>query len=226
MSQVPLIRTVISTREYARAAINAWRFLYRNVNPTKAQIGVLYAQWQVETSGKNCWNWNIGNKKVSQGQVDAGVPWFDLPGTWEIINGQRVVLKEGDPGRRFRAYSSLEAGMSEHLDALRIRWSRCWPHVLSGNPDGFAHALKAGRDGVEGTWDDYFTAPVKDYADIMTAAFNGWMRSSSFEDAMDDIAMASEEVTKPSIVLGDLPEFTIVHKSPFSDDDEPPPQAA
>lgn len=186
--QVPVLRTVASTKDYARAAINAWRFIYTTF-PTKEQVGVLYAQWMVETGGKHCWNWNIGNVKVTQGQVDAGVPWFDLPGTWEIINGQRVTLKEGDPGRRFRAYASLDAGMAEHLAFLRNkRYAPSWPYVERGDPDGFARALK--RQG-------YYTASADDYARIMVAAFKGWMASSAFDEELREAVMLSERETQP-----------------------------
>ncbi len=209
--QVPVIRTVISTREYARAAIAAWRFLCREF-PTKEQIGVLYAQWIVETGGKHCWNWNLGNVKVTQRQVDAGVPWFDLPGTWEIIDGKKVVLSEGDPGRRFRAYASLESGMAEHMAFLRNRrYLLSWPYVESGDPDGFARALK--RQG-------YYTASADDYARLMLGAYKAWLSSSAFDDELDAAVRAAEADT-----LRELPVFEIVHKSPFDEDDEPPSAA-
>lgn len=183
MAQVPIQRTVTSTKGYASAVIIAWRELW-GATPTKAQAGVIYAQWIVETSGRDCWNNNIGNVKVTPGQVAAGVDWIDLPGTWENINGKRVVLPDGDPGRRFRAYASFADGMSEHLTFLRKHWGPAWAHVEGGNPDGFAHALKAGRDGREGTWDDYFTAPANDYARIMVGAHKGWMSSDAFDSAL------------------------------------------
>lgn len=191
MPQSPTIRTVASTKDYARAAIVAWRFLYRGQLPTKEQVGVLYAQWMVETGGKHCWNWNIGNVKVTQAQVDAGVPWFDLPGTWEIIDGRRVVLPEGHPGRRFRAYASLDAGMSEHLAFLRNkRYAPSWPFVEKGDPDGFARALKA---------QGYYTAPADQYAAIMVGAHKQWMRSDAFEKALAEVVEASEAETQPDL---------------------------
>jgi hypothetical protein len=219
--QVPIIRTVCSPKVYAAAFIRAWKFLEGSF-PTKEQCGVLYAQWMVETSGKDCWNWNIGNKKVSQAQVDAGVPWIDLPGTWEKINGQRVVLKEGDPGRRFRAYASLDAGMAEHLASLKNKWATSWPAVKTGDTSKFAHALKAGKDGIEGTYDDYFTADAEDYARIMGNAFNVWMRSSAFEDALAEVTEASEAETDPEIKV----EWATVHAAVPLPKPDPPPDAA
>jgi hypothetical protein len=230
--QMPLLRTVVSMRGYAHAAIVAWRFMHRGFSPKKEQIGVLYAQWIIETGAKDCWNWNIGNKKVTQAQVNAGIPWIDLPGTWEMINGKKVVLEDGDPGRRFRAYASLEAGMSEHLDALRHKWTSCWPHVLNGDTHGFAHALKAGKDGIEGTWDDYFTGSVDTYANVMASAHKSWMSSSAFDDALEEVERASEAETQPEMPAAPpVPDFDIVHPPvdfirPPPPDDEPPPQAA
>jgi len=200
MAQVPTIRTVCSTRDYAHAAIVAWRFIYKGALPTKEQVGVLYAQWIAETGGRHCYCWNIGNVKVAPAQVNAGVPWFDLPGTWEIINGQRVVLKEGDPGRRFRAYASLDAAMAEHMALLKEkRFKSAWPSVENGDPHGFAHALKAGPDGKQGTWDDYFTGSVDQYAANMVAAHKQWMRSDAFEKSLEDVVAASEAETQPDL---------------------------
>ncbi|HVG83524.1 MAG TPA: glucosaminidase domain-containing protein [Vicinamibacterales bacterium] len=191
MAQVPTIRTVCSTKDYAHAAIVAWRFIYKGALPTKEQVGVLYAQWMVETGGKHCWNWNIGNVKVTPAQVDAGIPWFDLPGTWEIIGGKRVVLGEGDPGRRFRAYASLDAGMAEHMAFLRNkRYAPSWPKVEAGDPDGFARALKT---------QGYYTAPADQYAAIMVGAHKSWMRSDAFEKALEDVIAASEAETQPDL---------------------------
>jgi len=129
--------------------------------------------------------------KVTQAQIDAGVPWIDLPATWEIIDDKRVVLGAGDPGRRFRAYASLDSAMTSHLAFLRSkRYAPSWPHVEAGNPDGFARALK--KQG-------YYTASADDYARIMVSAFASWMRSSAFDDAMAEVVVASEAETQPDV---------------------------
>jgi len=210
MSQVPVLRTVATRKDYAHAAIAAWKAIHDGAEPTKEAVGVLYAQWMVETGGKYFWCWNIGNVKVTQGQVDAGVDWYDLPGTWEIINGIRVVLPEGHPGRRFRAYASLDDGMAEHLAFLRNkRYAPSWPFVVAGDPDGFARALK--RQG-------YYTAGADDYARIMVAAHGQWMASTAFEDAADE-----PPDTEPAPIVE--PDQPIVHPLHYGDD-EPPPDAA
>jgi len=220
--QVPLLRTVCTAKTYARAFIRAWQNLYAGRAPTQAQCGVLYAQWIVETGGRNCWNWNIGNVKVSQAQVAENLPWVDLPGTWEMIGGKRVVLPDGDPGRRFRAYSSLDSAMWEHLKFLRdTRYAPSWPFVESGDPDGFAHALK--RQG-------YYTAPAADYARIMGAAFKTFETMSAFEEALAEVTEFAQRQTDPEIQLQNLdaPDFATVTRLPGSiaDDPDEPPDAA
>lgn len=218
MSQVKTYRTVCSTKDYARAFIRAWRGLYDG-SPTQDQCGVLYAQWIVETSGVHCYCWNIGNVKVTQAQVDAGVSWFDLPGTWEIISGVRVVLPEGHPGRRFRAYGSLDVAMAEHVLFLRNkRYAPSWRFVEAGDPDGFARALK--RQG-------YYTAAADDYARIMRAAHAGFAKSSAFEDAMAEVLDASERETEPELEVGPIIHRLdfVPHPGELPPDDEPPDAA-
>ena len=196
--QVPIQRTVASPRQYAKAFIKAWLALGYATTPTQAQVGVLYAQWMVETGGAACWCWNVGNVKVTQGQVDAGVPWFDLPGTTEFINGVKKTLQPGDPGRRFRAFYSLDEAMGEHLAFLRNkRYRLCWPFVEAGDPVGFTHALKAGGDGKEGTLDDYFTAPVGDYVKGMQGHFAYWLKSPAYADALAEVLDEDEIETVP-----------------------------
>lgn len=200
MPQVPIQRTPVDSKTYARAVLAACRSL--GWEPLdKAAAGVLWAQYMIETGGKACWCWNLGNVKVTQGQVAAGASWFDLPGTWEIINGKRVVLPEGDPGRRFRAYESLSDGMVEHLLFLRNkRYQRAWPAVLAGDCKAFARLLKAAG---------YFTASAEDYAAGMLWHHRQWMASMAYDAAATEVRAVQEAET-----LRELPqeeEQPIVH---------------
>lgn len=190
MSQVPIKRTPIAMNDYARALMRAWRTELGEL-PTKPQVGVLFAQYMIETGGSACWCFNIGNVKVTQSQVDAGVDWFDLPGTWEIINGKRVVLQEGDPGRRFRAYASLDDAMVEHLRFLRNRrYKPAWPAVLAGDAMGFARMLKAAG---------YFTASAEDYGNGMMWHYRKWLSSATYENERDGLEMLQGAETQPEL---------------------------
>jgi hypothetical protein len=188
MSQVPLKRTPISMAEYARGLVRAWQKDLRVV-PTKQAAGVLWAQYMIETGGAACWNWNIGNVKVTAGQVDAGVDWHDLPGTWEIIAGKRVVLPDGHPGRRFRAFASLDEAMAHHLGFLRNkRYAVAWPAVEAGDVMQFARLLKSAG---------YFTASAEDYGTGMGGHFRAWMASQSYENAVAALLVELDAPTLP-----------------------------
>lgn len=209
-----LTQTPIEPRTYARAVLSACDALgWPRVS--KASVGVLHAQFIVETSGIHCWNWNLGNVKVTQAQVDAGVPYIDLPGTWEVINGKRITLPEGHPGRRFRAFDTLDEAMVDHLKMLRERrFKSAWSAVEAGDPELFAHKLKEGPDGKEGTWDDYYTASSIQYANIMKAAHARWMLTHAYALALEDLAKDDIPPTEPS----PAPEEPqpIVHASPIT----------
>lgn len=203
--QVPVKRTVVSMRDYARAVIKAWK-TRRPMLPKKASVAVLWAQYMIETGGRDIWNWNVGNKKHVQGD---GHDYHELVGTWECLapayaatliqqglakpdtneshlkacpKGKMcVIFMPPHPATRFVAYESLDEAMLDHLVFLEKRYGAAWFEVEEGNPDDFAHALKAGRDGIEGTSDDYFTASAEAYADGMRPNFKAFMNSTVFE---------------------------------------------
>jgi hypothetical protein len=201
MSQVPLKRTPVAMSDYARGLIRAWHKLL-GVVPTKQAAGVLWAQYMLETGGPACWNWNLGNVKVTQAQVDAGVHWHDLPGTWEIVNGKKVVLPDGDKGRRFRAFGNIDEAMEHHLAFLRNkRYRTSWPAVEAGDCMQFARLLKAAG---------YFTASAEDYGNGMLRHFRAWMASVVYENAVGDLLAELDAPTVPVLVV-DVENFKVVH---------------
>jgi len=226
MPQVPLKRTPIAMSDFARGLLRAWRAELGDL-PSKQASGVLWAQYMIETGGAACWNWNIGNVKVTPAQVAAGVDWFDLPGTWEIINGVRTTLVAGDPGRRFRAYTSLDDAMVEHLKFLRNRrYKVAWPAVEAGDVMDFARRLKAAG---------YFTASAEDYGGGMMWHYRRWLGSTVYENERDAIEMLQDAPTEPELPDEPDPDSTkvvtwdIIHPKvplrgdPENDDD---PEAA
>ena len=160
----PVVRTKFSIHEYAAAV--------RKADPTltREQAGILWAQYALETGrGNACWNNNIGNVKVTPSQVAAGVPYFMLPNTWEIIGGKKEVFQPPHPQTWFRHFESLAEAMAHHIVFLRDkRYKPAWPSVLSGDPAEFARALKK---------ESYYTAPEADYAKIMKSMHAEWMRN-------------------------------------------------
>lgn len=171
--RVEVNRTIVDLESFAAAAVAAWPHVFGSTPSSKAAVAVVYAQYIIETGGRECWNFNIGNVKKAPGD---GYNWMPLKGVWEMIGGKRVELGPGDPGARFRAYDSLAHGMRDHLAFLsRGRYASAWPATLAGDVRAFASELH--RKG-------YFTADPSSYARGMLGPFNAFMRSDAFEHAM------------------------------------------
>lgn len=203
---VPIVRTPIDMRTYARAVARAWN-ASAGAYPTKAQAGVLWAHYGIETSaGPSCWNWNIGNVKHVSGD---GHDFIMLPNTWEMEAGKRVVYQPPNPQTWFRSFSSLDDAMSEHFALLHgKRYAAAWEGVELGDCGVFARLLrKAG----------YFTADATAYAAGMRPHFARWMASTAVDDALAELRQEDVDA---------MPPFAIVHRLPGSEDDDAPPSAA
>lgn len=201
---VPIVRTVIDMRMYARAVARAWRQEFGDF-PTKGQTGVLYAQYGIETGGganAACWNWNIGNVKHVPGD---GHDYFMLPNTFEFVSGKRITYQPPDPATWFRSFESLDIAMREHFAFLRGKYASCWVGVELEDVGVFARKLKEGPDGKENTRDDYYTADANAYAAGMRAHFTRFMQSDAFEKAMAEIAEADNRPTLPAPPDEDAP---------------------
>lgn len=209
--QVPVKRTVVSMKDFARAVLACWH-LVENQPPSKRAVGVLWAQYAIETGGQNCWNWNVGNVKSRAGD---GYDWHALNGVWEgvspdeakrlVASGEAridpspdhakavgagrvsVIFQPPHPQTRFRAFTTLDEAMEDHIKLVARRFAPAWPHVLAGNVDAFARALKSRG---------YFTADAGAYARGMMPAFNAFISSSVYEDAQGEL-MADTEVPPP-----------------------------
>jgi hypothetical protein len=161
-----IFRTVIDVDSYARAVRTAAPPLSREA------VGVMWAQYAIETGrGAYCWNWNIGNLKVTRSQADAGVPFFMLPNTWEILGGKRVVFQPPHEQTWFRHFDSLADAMGHHVGFLRRKYGAAWAHIVGGDPTRATEALKAGG---------YFTGSLEVYASSMRHLHAEFMRTADW----------------------------------------------
>lgn len=228
--EVEVKATPMGAREYARALLTAWKGQLGTF-PTKAQLGVLYGQYMVETSGRHVYNFNIGNIKEIP---NDGLPYMALAGVWEMVGGKRVELPKTHPGSRFTAFESMAQGADWYLKKIRLRFGLSWPYVEKGDPDGFARALKRGPDGKEGTWDDYYSANADDYARLLRTNWQAWMKSTAYDEAIRDLLAALEAPTEPAIRVDEpdpastkIVDFAIIHpRVPLRGDPEDPPDDA
>lgn len=162
---------------------------------------VLVTHWAIETAtGSRCFNWNVGNKKKVKGR-----PYMMLRGTWEILASvpagaasatkrpdglYRVTFQPPHPQTHFMSFDSLGEGTEYYANGLRTKYHRCWPHVLTPSPDGFARALKS---------HGYYTAPVESYAKMMTSRYG-----QLFKAVLPDVAITALGIT-------DVREFQRAH---------------
>ena len=195
MSQRDPVRTTPTLEAYVGAVARAWPAVEPSAPCSREACAVLWAQYMIETGGRACWNWNIGNAKAS----DLGRPWHALRGVWEGVSAaeaarlvaageavydgnaahQRavaprtaVVFEPPHPATRFRAFDSLDEAMGEHLSLLRRRFARGWPGVLAGDVVAFARGLRA---------QGYFTASAEAYAAGMRAPFAAALASGAYD---------------------------------------------
>lgn len=195
----PVVVTTPTRDEYIRAVLRGWHLVGDGVRfPREESIAVLWAQYMIETGGRSCFGWNLGNVKASAGQ-----PYHQLRGVWEgvtpadaerleasgeavrdtnenhakAVGASRVsvVFQPPHPATHFRAFDSLDAGMAEHLELLHRRFSKAWPSVLAGDFVAFAQALHDQH---------YFTAAPEAYAAGMRNPFGQLVASNTYEDAI------------------------------------------
>lgn len=167
--QVPRVRTPITLAVYT-ASLRAAYLSEMGREPDRKTAAVFYGHLMIETSGVHVWNWNLGNIKHVDGD---GYDWFDLPGTWEMVDGKRVELPEGDKGRRFRVYDSPVDGLARKLRFLYSgaggRYAKAWHHALEGDPAEYAKQL-----GFAG----YYTGEIPAYVRGVVNGFVAFMQGA------------------------------------------------
>lgn len=194
-----VLRTAVTRPDYIRAVVRGWPAVEGDI-PLEASIAVLFAQYMIETGGAACWNYNIGNVKHVKGD---GYDYQMLNGVWEgvspatadqlIAGGQAkadpsadhqkavgvsrrsVIFMPPHPATWFRAFSTLDEGMAEHLGLLKKRFTKAWPFVLSGDFVAFAHALHDQH---------YFTADPTSYANGMRRHYDALIASTTYEELL------------------------------------------
>jgi len=137
-------------------------------------LAKLLAQAMLETGNFKYW----GNVRAKDGE-----PFFMHPGAVdENIDGKHVVAKgKDDPLRRFRAYASLEEGISEWLRVIRDLYVPGWK---AANDDSvscyqFAHALGEPRaNGYR-----YYTADRDRYAKGTASRFSAALAAVTGEES-------------------------------------------
>lgn len=189
---VPTIQTKYTQQQLTKAFIEAWFILYGEA-PKKSSIGVLWAQNALETGQTTfMWNNNVGNVKyVANASDTPAMEYCQLKNVWEMINGKKVTFQPPHPATWFRSFKTLTSGVAFHFDLLKNkRYKNAWTAVVAGDPADFSKKLRA---------QGYYTASEADYTRAVVGYFNSFMKSSSFEVALQEVLKAREPVVAPIV---------------------------
>jgi len=203
--------TPITREELIPCLWQAW-LKYFDAPPKKESIWVLVAQIILETGGKSCHNFNLGNVKSREGDghdycffacneilntTTALKLQTASPTTAKVtktLENNRCIIwfYPEHPACRFRAFGSLVEGAADHLILLVKRFQKAWPSVLAGDPAAYAHALK-----LQG----YYTADESQYARSVTSIFKSLSKLPIDYDSMPVISDAERERIEQTIAL-------------------------
>lgn len=159
--ELPDQLTPCSPKLMFEAFFYAWLHLF-GAEPSTASLLILLAQWAFETGwGKKCHRWNIGNFKSSPGD---GRAWVFYACT-EYLGNPPVLhsFTPPHPQTRFRAYLTIEEGVTDYVVSLKRQFWKAWPAVEMGDPVQFAHLLKS---------QGYYTDDEAHYTGIEVSLFN------------------------------------------------------
>jgi len=215
-------KTPVDIDVLVRALHNAWESYFGSV-PSTDSVLVLVAQWALETGwGKSMYCYNLGNVKA--GIVAKNYCYYACS---EILSNETVnrwikqdpktavlVRKIGNSRSevrfypeniccKFKAFETLEAGVSDFLEVLYNRFAFAWLYVCKGNPAGYAHALKQAH---------YYTADEVIYTKALVGVFNMLKKRVR-------IPIYSAVLGKSTSSLEDLEMMASIHDKDIGDED-------
>ena len=168
--QVPKTSTPVSDTQMAQAIVSVWQRLFGTV-PSKEQVYMIMAQNAIETGRdrKAMHNYNVGNIIVGTTDHD-----YFLGGDWMYTDKSET--KKKTITQKFRAYNTLEEGVSDYLKLLSgiKRYASSWQHIL--HPDIKAYS-KALHDA------GYYGAKEEEYTKGLVSQFNSFNKGNSYSAA-------------------------------------------
>jgi hypothetical protein len=168
------IRSAVTPITYPgviNALLLAWE--QTGTQPAKEVVYLASAQVGIETGMGSCRSYNISGIKTKPGSKTYCWQYFT---TREIFSpaqvtaaqqlgsvtvlgpkgkGIEVTLNAPHPWGCFRAFETLQDAALDHLLTLRDKFPSGWAGLLTGDPDHFAHGLRA---------NGYYTALESEYA--------------------------------------------------------------
>ncbi len=190
-NEVAQVATPISAQTFVDGLIPVFQNL-EGTKPDIKQIGMLYGQWALETNnGKAMFNNAVGNIKITQSQMNAGVPFFSqFTGTSGVVRPDGVI---GEGVNHFRAYHTLEEGINSWLSLLKVaRYKAGWDALKNDDTVGFATGIARGG---------YVAAPSQDsYIQGVLSRNNDFMKNIAPTLQIDSVPKGGNGTISPSSV--------------------------
>ena len=190
--QVPKTNTPVPDAQMAAAIMSVWQRMF-GTPPTKEQVYMIMAQTAIETgAGRSAMhNYNIGN-------IIAGTSGHDyfLGGDW--MYEDKAETKKKKIVQRFRAYNSLEEGVTDYLNLLSKskRYASSWQHILHPDVRAYSKALRQAG---------YYGAKEEDYTKGLLAHVNKLNKGDSYNTALSGKVQPSSGA-QPSMVAQKTPQ--------------------
>lgn len=199
MQIVPRQNTPV-TEQQARDAFGRAYVREFGVMPTSDEAALLLALVWIETgAGRSVQNFSPGNVTASETYEGNAwrPPWFELsPASTDRERQLHADMLAGKAPRAFRAFATLEAGMTDFVHVLR----RNFPEVLSaakrGNPDAFRVALSQAYSG------DYKNAAATKTLSSFMTEFGGSPKAGAGSVVPAPGSPSSLLASLPSLRLG------------------------
>jgi hypothetical protein len=150
---VPAKRTEISRDQLISSLESIWPTVFKEYQMTNEALDIIVAHIRLETGNtKSMFNYNLGNVKATP-EWSQNHKWTSYSGG-ETLNGKTYKFTAKHPMMFFRAFDTLEEGMSYYLKTLGGRYKDALEAAIQGDVEGYSNKL----------YDKgYYTANPKNY---------------------------------------------------------------
>jgi hypothetical protein len=154
---VPAKRTEISKEQLTSSLKSIWPTVFKEYEMTDKGLDIITAHINLETGNtKSMFNYNFGNVKATP-EWSQNHKWTSYA-AGETLNGKTYKFTSKHPMAFFRAFDTLEEGISYYLQTIGSRYKDALESAIEGDVKGFSNKLHE---------KGYYTADPKQYTSGM-----------------------------------------------------------
>lgn len=160
-NMVPYKQTPLSQLELANALMKGYEIAFGST-PTAEVLAGGWSQIMMETSGKNMYNFNMGNIKASKSWIESG-KLFSVKDTQEYTRSGKPYIHKG---AEWRAFATAEEGAADYWKFIGKNYSNAMDWMAAGDVQSAGISLGL---------NNYYTASINHYAGIMGKLYDTFM---------------------------------------------------